>query len=76
VRAAGVSLVVRASAKGIHGTILDVAFTSRGYEHVVSVGEGATLSKVFAPTRFDRGSRVKVCFDASSCFVMDPTKGK
>jgi iron(III) transport system ATP-binding protein len=76
VRAAGVSLAVTGSAKGIHGTILDVAFNSRGYEHVVSVGEGATLSKVFAPTRFDRGSRVKVCFDASSCFVMDPTKGK
>ncbi len=76
VRAAGVSLMLAGNSRGVHGTIVDVAFNGRGYEHVVRVGDGATLSKIFAPTRFDRGCRVKVCFDASSCFVMDPTKGK
>ncbi len=75
VRAAGVSLLCANDPKGVHGRILDVAFNGRGYDHVVSVGQGATLSKIFSPTRFERGRAVKVCFDASSSFVMDPTRG-
>jgi hypothetical protein len=71
-----VSLSPAGPSAGVPGTILDVAFNGRGYEHVVRVGDGATLSKIYAPVRFDRGCQVTVRFDASSCLVMDPTKGR
>ena len=76
VRAAGVSLSSSYERAGVKGHILDVAFNGRGYEHVVRVGSDAVLSKVFSATRFERSSEVHVCFDASACLVMDPTKGK
>ena len=75
VRAAGVSLHCVDRARGVRGTVLDVAFNGRGYEHVVSVGDGATLTKVFSPTRFERAGAVRVGFDPASCLVMDPRKG-
>jgi iron(III) transport system ATP-binding protein len=75
VRSAGVTLEPPGKSKGIKGEILDVAFNGRGYEHVVNVGEGAVLSKIFSPTRFDRGCVVEIGFNASSCFVMDPREG-
>ena len=74
VRSSGVSLGVPSSDKGVRGMIIDVAFNGRGYDHVVDVGEGYTLTKVFAPVKFERGRNVKVCFDPSACFVMDPTR--
>jgi iron(III) transport system ATP-binding protein len=76
VRAAGVTLLASNSRGGVLGDVLDVAFNGRGYEHVIKVGAKEMLSKVFSPTRFERGSAVKVCFEESSCFVMNPTKGK
>ena len=75
VRASGVSLSNSYERAGVKGHILDVAFNGRGYEHVVRVGSDAVLSKVFSATRFERSSEVHVCFDASACFIMDPTKG-
>jgi iron(III) transport system ATP-binding protein len=75
VRAAGVSLLAPSSPIGIRGEIRDVAFNGRGYEHVVTVGSDAVLTKIFSSVRFDRDSNVKVCFDPSSCFVMDPMRG-
>ncbi len=75
VRAAGVSLQAASNATGVPGEIRDVAFNGRGYEHVVEVGATTTLTKVYSPHRFERASNVKVCFDPSSCFVLDPTKG-
>ncbi len=74
VRASGVSLGPPANDGGVRGVIRDVAFNGRGYDHVVDVGEGFSLTKIFAPLRFDRGRNVKVCFDSSACFVMDPTR--
>jgi len=75
VRASGVSLSNSYERAGVKGHILDVAFNGRGYEHVVRVGSDAVLSKVFSTSRFERSSEVHVCFDASACFIMDPTKG-
>ncbi len=75
VRASGVSLSKTYERAGVKGHILDVAFNGRGYEHFVRVGSDAVLSKVFSTTRFERSSEVHVCFDASACFIMDPTKG-
>ncbi len=74
VRASGVSLGTTYERAGVKGHILDVAFNGRGYEHVVRVGSDAVLSKVFSATRFERSSEVHVCFDATACFIMDPTK--
>lgn len=76
VRAAGVSLTDRDVDTGVSGHILDVAFNGRGYEHVVRVGADAVLSKVFSTLRYERSSEVRVCFDASACLIMDPTKGR
>ncbi|MDE3065710.1 MAG: ABC transporter ATP-binding protein [Acidobacteriota bacterium] len=75
VRSAGVSLTCAEDRRGVAAQVLDVAFNGRGYEHVVSVGPGATLSRVFAERRFDRASAVRVVLDPRSCFVMDRTGG-
>jgi len=71
VRAAGVSLHPETSDAGAPGVIRDVAYTGRGYEHVVDVGAPSSLTKVFAAERFERGDKVKVMFDPQSCFVMN-----
>ena len=75
VRASGVSLLAPSAIDGVHGEIRDVAFNGRGYEHVVSVGDDAMLTKIFSANKFERESNVKVCFEPSACFVMNPTKG-
>jgi iron(III) transport system ATP-binding protein len=71
VRASGVTLNGATHDEGVSGDVVDVAFTGRGYEHVVSVGEGATLTKIFSTRRFERAANVKVVFDPSECFVMN-----
>lgn len=74
VRSVGVTLTGGDLDEGIKGVVRDVAFNGRGYEHVVDVGEGFSLSKIYASSKFERGKDVKVCFNPSSCFVMDPTR--
>ena len=74
VRAAGVTLANANEPQGVPGVVLDAAFNGRGYDHVVRVGPQDVLSKVFSSHRFDRDHAVRVCFDASSCFVMNPGK--
>ncbi len=74
VRAAGVNLAPSTDPLGVPGVVRDGAFNGRGYEHVIAVGDGATLSKIFSSHRFNRDSAVKVCFDASTCFVMNRGK--
>lgn len=71
VRASGVTLFSESHGHGVSGVVRDVAYTGRGYEHVVEVGPASTLTKVYAPRRFDRGDNVKVVFDPSQCFVMN-----
>ena len=68
------SLAAPAHDEGVRGLIRDVAYNGRGYDHVVDVGEGFTLTKIFVTTKFDRGRNVKIYFDPSACFVMDPTR--
>ena len=74
VRAAGVGLNVEGAPSSVRGQVRDVAFNGRGYEHAVSVGDDAVISKVFAHTRFERGADVAVSFDPTSCFVMNPER--
>jgi len=71
VRSSGVTLNAETHEQGVSGQVADVAFTGRGYEHVVSVGEGARLTKIFSTRRFERATNVKVSFEASECFVMN-----
>ena len=71
VRAAGVTLLTSTSPEGAPGVIRDVAYNGRGYEHVVEVGDKATLTKVYSVDRFERGDCVKVMLDPVSCFVMN-----
>ena len=75
VRASGVSLLPADARSGVPGLVGDVAFNGRGYEHAVRVDVDTTLSRVFSHIRFERGSEVRICFDATSCFVMNATKG-
>jgi iron(III) transport system ATP-binding protein len=74
VRSVGVSLSAPANDEGIGGVIRDVAFNGHGYDHVVDVGDGYSLTKIYSNVRFERGRNVKVCFEPSSCFVMDSSK--
>ncbi len=70
VRSAGVTLLPETVRDGLPGTIRDVAFTGRGYEHVVEVGLGATLAKVFSASRYERNAAVRITLDPESCLVM------
>jgi ABC-type Fe3+/spermidine/putrescine transport system ATPase subunit len=74
VRASGVSLRSADEGAGLRGVVRDVAFNGRGYEHVVTLGEGAELTKVFSKCRYDRDAAVRVSLEPSACFVMNSTK--
>jgi iron(III) transport system ATP-binding protein len=74
VRASGVSLRNSDEGAGLRGVVRDVAFNGRGYEHVVTLGEGAELTKVFSKRRFERDAGVRVSLEPSACFVMNCTK--
>jgi len=75
IRAAGVSLYGPGHDQGFCAEVRDVAFNGRGYEHVIRFADDLVLTKIFSHQRFERERHVKVCFDPSSCLVMDPTKG-
>ncbi len=70
VRASGVRISDDCVERGLHGTVLDAAFTGRGYEHVVELAPRATLTKVFSETRYERGAAVGLQLDPRSCFLM------
>jgi iron(III) transport system ATP-binding protein len=52
----------------IDGTVLDVAYRGRGYDHVISTGD-ATLTSVFAVRARVRGSAVRLALDPSGCIA-------
>jgi iron(III) transport system ATP-binding protein len=51
------------------GVVRDVAFSGRGYEHVVAVPDGQQLSGIFAETRWERGQAVGVHLAPGGCLV-------
>jgi iron(III) transport system ATP-binding protein len=53
------------------GTVTDVAYRGRGYDHVVSCAAGA-LTAVFDPRRRTRGNRVEVALDPTAASCTDP----
>jgi len=48
------------------GTVVDVAYRGRGYDHVVAVA-GGTLSSVFDPNRWPRGAGLTIRLDPDGC---------
>ncbi len=51
------------------GTVADVAFRGRGYEHAVDIPGHGRLTGIFAPTRSERGETVGLRLDPSGCYV-------
>ncbi len=70
IRPTGISLC--AGGDGGHhltGTVADVAFRGRGYDHAIDVPGHGRLTGVFSRTRAARGDTVGLRFDAESCHV-------
>jgi iron(III) transport system ATP-binding protein len=61
------------AANELSGTVCDVAFRGRGYDHVVEVANGHRLVGVFGPDRLDRGSEVRLSLDPVGCFAFGET---
>jgi len=76
VRPTGVQLT--GTADGDHhisGTVADVAFRGRGYEHAIDVAGQVRLTGVFAPVRADRGETVRLRLDPAGCHVFPAASG-
>ena len=53
----------------LSGTVADVAFRGRGYEHAIDVPGHGRLTGVFSPARAGRGERVGLSFEPDGCHV-------
>jgi iron(III) transport system ATP-binding protein len=51
------------------GTVADVAFRGRGYEHAVDIAGYGRLTGIFAPSRSERGETVGLRLDSAGCYV-------
>jgi iron(III) transport system ATP-binding protein len=58
----------------LSGTVADVAFRGRGYEHAIDVTGAGRLTSVFAPARFERGEIVGLVLDPAGCHVFATAK--
>jgi len=58
------------------GTVTDVAFRDRGYEHAVDLGGTTTITGVLSSVRIDRGATVGLRFDSSGCIVFPAGTGE
>jgi iron(III) transport system ATP-binding protein len=52
----------------IEGTVVDVAYRGRGYDHVISCGD-AVLTSVFAARPHARGASVRLALDPAGCIA-------
>jgi iron(III) transport system ATP-binding protein len=51
------------------GTVADVAFRDRGYEHAIDVPGQTRITNVLADTRFNRGDAVGLRLDPAGCLL-------
>jgi iron(III) transport system ATP-binding protein len=51
------------------GTVADVAFRDRGYEHAVDIPGATRINGILAQTRFQRGEAVGLSFEPAGCLV-------
>ncbi|MGA8634979.1 MAG: ABC transporter ATP-binding protein [Candidatus Dormiibacterota bacterium] len=54
------------SAAALPGTVADVAYRGRGYEHVLACA-GGTLAAIFDSKRWPRGSELRIGLDPDGC---------
>jgi iron(III) transport system ATP-binding protein len=70
VRPTGVELCAsHADEHHIAGTVADVAFRGRGYEHAIDIPGHGRLTSVFSDTRAERGERVGLRLDPRGCHL-------
>jgi iron(III) transport system ATP-binding protein len=56
------------------GTVTDVAFRGRGYEHAIDIPGHGRLTGIFAPVRSERGEPVGLRLDPTGCYLF-PAEG-
>jgi iron(III) transport system ATP-binding protein len=56
------------------GTVADVAFRGRGYEHAIDIPGHGRLTGIFAPARSERGETVGLRLDPAGCYVFPATE--
>ncbi|MGH3122615.1 MAG: ABC transporter ATP-binding protein [Streptosporangiaceae bacterium] len=70
VRPTGVQLCAsHADEHHIAGTVADVAFRGRGYEHAIDIPGYGRLTSVFSDTRAERGEHVGLRLDPRGCHL-------
>ena len=70
VRPTGVELCAsHADEHHIAGTVADVAFRGRGYEHAIDIPGHGRLTSVFSDTRAERGEHVGLRLDPRGCHL-------
>ena len=70
VRPTGLTLVgLHAGEHHLAGTVADVAFRGRGYEHAIDLPGYGRLTGVFAPVRASRGETVGLRLEPSGCHL-------
>jgi iron(III) transport system ATP-binding protein len=57
------------------GTVADVAFRGRGYEHAIDVDGHGRLTGIFAASRAERGTTVALRLDHGGCHVFPAEPG-
>jgi iron(III) transport system ATP-binding protein len=70
IRPTGVQLVdTHLDEHHLAGTVADVAYRGRGYEHAIDVPGHGRLTGVFAPVRANRGETVGLRLDSENCHL-------
>ena len=70
IRPTGVQVVdTHADEHHLAGTVADVAFRGRGYEHAIDISGGTRLTGVFAEARARRGEVVGLRMDPAGCHL-------
>ena len=77
VRPTGVQLCAsQADEHHIAGTVADVAFRGRGYEHAIDIPGHGRLTSVFSDTRAERGEHVGLRLDPRGCHLFSAGPGE
>ena len=51
----------------VEGSVIDVAYRGRGYDHVIACGQDSILTSVFSARPWARGARARLALDATGC---------
>ena len=73
IRPTGIRLCPDDGEHHLLGTVFDVAFRGRGYEHAVDVPGHGMLTGIFADFRASRGDRVGLRLEHAGCLLYPPS---